>query len=114
MKSLTVLVPVYNESRTLAELISQIDSMLSGVISECIFINDGSTDNSGEILAGALSNVSFKNQVITQANGGKSSAIRIAGWRSVHAGIQNAYKGFLSIVIPSCISFLHPLNLECL
>ena len=76
MKTLTVLVPIYNESRTLAELVSQIDSMLSGVIAECIFINDGSTDNSGEILTGALSSVSFKHQVITQPNGGKSSAIK--------------------------------------
>ena len=76
MKSLTVLVPIYNESRTLAELVSQIDSMLSSVIAECIFINDGSTDNSGEILTEALSSVSFKHQVITQANGGKSSAIK--------------------------------------
>ena len=76
MKSLTVLVPIYNESRTLTELVSQIDSMLSGVIAECIFINDGSTDNSGEVLASALAQVSFKHQTLTQPNGGKSSAIK--------------------------------------
>ena len=76
MKSLTVLVPIYNESRTLTELVSQIDSMLSGVIAECIFINDGSTDNSGEVLAAALAQVSFKHQTLTQPNGGKSSAIK--------------------------------------
>jgi len=76
MKSLTVLVPIYNESRTLTELVSQIDSMLSGVIAECIFINDGSTDNSGEVLAAALAQASFKHQTLTQSNGGKSSAIK--------------------------------------
>jgi glycosyltransferase involved in cell wall biosynthesis len=50
--------------------------MLSGVIAECIFINDGSTDNSGEVLAAALAQVSFKHQTLTQSNGGKSSAIK--------------------------------------
>lgn len=76
MKTLSVLVPIYNESRTLAELIAQIDQLLGSVIVECIFINDGSTDNSGEILTSELAKVSFKYQVINQVNGGKSNAIK--------------------------------------
>lgn len=76
MKSLTVLVPIYNESRTLPELVNQIDTILSKDIAECIFINDGSTDNSREVLAHALTKVSFKHQVLTQQNSGKSSAIK--------------------------------------
>jgi glycosyltransferase involved in cell wall biosynthesis len=76
MKTLTVLVPIYNESRTLSELVNQIDTILSKDIAECIFINDGSTDNSREVLAHALTKVSFKHQVLTQQNSGKSSAIK--------------------------------------
>lgn len=76
MKSLSVLVPIYNESRTLPELVNQINSKLSGVITECIFIDDGSTDGSADILNKALENVSFKSQVIKKENGGKSSAIK--------------------------------------
>jgi glycosyltransferase involved in cell wall biosynthesis len=60
----------------LAELVLQIDQLLSGVISECIFIDDGSTDNSAEVLATELAKVSFKYQVLSQSNGGKSSAIK--------------------------------------
>jgi glycosyltransferase involved in cell wall biosynthesis len=92
MKSLTVLVPIYNESRTLAELVNQIDSMLSNIIAECIFINDGSTDTSGEVLTDALTKVSFKHQVLTQPNRGKSSAIKAGAKlvRSSHAIILDA------------------------
>lgn len=75
MKSLSLLVPIYNESRTLAELVNQIDSKLNGIVTECIFINDGSTDNSAEILHKALEKVSFRFQIINKQNGGKSSAI---------------------------------------
>jgi glycosyltransferase involved in cell wall biosynthesis len=76
MKTLTILVPIFNESRTLTELVEQIDSMLTGIIAECIFINDGSTDCSGQILVDALAKVSFAHKVLTQPNGGKSSAIK--------------------------------------
>ena len=75
MKSLSLLVPIYNESRTLAELVNQIDSKLNGIVTECIFINDGSTDNSAEILHKALERVSFRFQIVNKQNGGKSSAI---------------------------------------
>ena len=75
MKTLTVLVPILNEGRTIQELVRQLEEIQDGVISECIFVNDGSTDSTLELLKGALSNVSFKHQIISQKNGGKASAI---------------------------------------
>lgn len=75
MKTLTVLVPIFNEDRTIQELVRQLEEIQDGVISECIFVNDGSTDSTLELLNGALTNVRFKHQVISQANGGKASAI---------------------------------------
>ena len=75
MKTLTVLVPIFNEGRTIQELVRQLEEIQDGVISECIFVNDGSTDSTLELLKGALSNVSFKHQIISQKNGGKASAI---------------------------------------
>ena len=80
MKTLTVLVPIFNEARTIRELVRQLEEIQAGVISECIFVNDGSTDSTLELLKGALSNASFKHQIISQKNGGKASAI--------HAGAQ--------------------------
>ncbi len=82
MKTLTVLVPIFNEDRTIQELVRQLEEIQDGVISECIFVNDGSTDSTLELLKVALSNVRFKHQVISQKNGGKASAIH-AGARLV-------------------------------
>ena len=75
MKTLTVLVPIFNENRTIQELVRQLEEIQDGVISECIFVNDGSTDSTLELLNVALSDVRFKHQVISQKNGGKASAI---------------------------------------
>lgn len=79
MKTLTVLVPIFNEQRTIQELVRQLEIIGNGVISECIFVNDGSTDSSLELLTDSLKTVSFKSRIISQINGGKASAI--------HAGV---------------------------
>lgn len=76
MKTLTVLIPVYNESRTIQELVLQLDRINAGVITECIFINDGSFDSTLTLLTNSLSNVKFNFKVISKENGGKASAIR--------------------------------------
>jgi len=76
MNTLTVLIPIFNESRTIQELVRQLDGIKHGVISECIFVNDGSSDSTLSLLKEALGKVEFKYQVISQQNGGKASAIR--------------------------------------
>ena len=75
MKALTVLVPIFNEERTIEELVRQLDGIKRGVISECIFVNDGSTDASLALLNKSLEKVAFKFQIVSQKNGGKASAI---------------------------------------
>ena len=75
MKTLTVLVPIFNEARTIQELVRQLEEIQVGVISECIFVNDGSTDSTLVLLNESLNKVGFKYQVISQENGGKASAI---------------------------------------
>ena len=75
MKTLTVLVPIFNEDRTIQELVRQLEEIQVGVISECIFVNDGSTDSTLALLHDSLGKVRFKYQVISQENGGKASAI---------------------------------------
>jgi glycosyltransferase involved in cell wall biosynthesis len=92
MKTLSVIVPFFNEERTIPELVLQLDGLIDGVIAECIFVNDGSTDSSSTLLLEALSNVSFKYQVINKPNGGKASAIKSATTllKTTHAVILDA------------------------
>jgi len=76
MKTLSVLIPIYNEERTVQELVLQLDGIKRGVISECIFVNDGSSDSTFEILNKALKDVGFKYKLVSKENGGKASAIQ--------------------------------------
>ena len=69
---LSIVVPVYNEERTLAALIGRLfDSC--GSIAQVIFVDDGSQDSSLEILR---SLARPQDTVVTKANGGKGSAVR--------------------------------------
>jgi glycosyltransferase involved in cell wall biosynthesis len=76
MKTLTVLIPIFNEERTIQELVHQLDAIGHGVISECIFVNDGSSDSTLTLLNNALIGVKYKYKVISKENGGKASAIQ--------------------------------------
>ena len=76
MKTLTALIPFFNEERTIAELVRQLDSLPEGILTECIFVDDGSTDSSSQLLSKALEGVHFKSLITTKANGGKASAIK--------------------------------------
>ena len=75
MKTLTVLVPIFNEHRTIQELVRQLEEIQGGVISKCIFVNDGSTDSTLALLNESLENVTYEYQVVSKENGGKASAI---------------------------------------
>ena len=75
MNTLTVLIPIFNEERTIQELVRQLENIGNGIITECIFVNDGSTDSSLNLLTDSLRSVTFKSKVISQENGGKASAI---------------------------------------
>jgi glycosyltransferase involved in cell wall biosynthesis len=46
---ITVLIPVFNEERTLQEIFKRINQ--TGLASEILFIDDGSTDSTPEILS---------------------------------------------------------------
>jgi glycosyltransferase involved in cell wall biosynthesis len=69
--ALTVLVPVYNEDRTL-------ESVMRTIAEKCpdaqvVYVDDGSKDRSLEILK---ANARPQDTVLTKPNGGKGSAIR--------------------------------------
>jgi len=76
MKTLTVLIPVFNEKRTLPELTRQLSELPPGLFHECIFVDDGSSDGSLEILKSLVAEFGIPHQIISQENQGKAGAIR--------------------------------------
>jgi glycosyltransferase involved in cell wall biosynthesis len=76
MKTLTALIPFFNEERTIAELAHQLSRLSAGTLEHCVFVNDGSSDRSLELLESALKKTSLSYSIISKVNGGKASAIR--------------------------------------
>jgi glycosyltransferase involved in cell wall biosynthesis len=76
MKTLTALIPFYNEERTISELVHQISQLPDGTLEHCLFVNDGSTDGSLELLESALTKTNLTYSIINKVNGGKASAVR--------------------------------------
>ncbi len=70
---LSLIMPVYNEERTLPQIIDQIFTAC-GTFCEVIFVDDGSTDSSLQILKSRARPV---DTVLTKQNGGKGSAVRM-------------------------------------
>ena len=74
---LSIIIPVFNEERSIHQLFSEIESAVDGVIKyEIIFINDGSTDNT----LFSIKEVMLKNKdvklVDLNKNYGKSIALQ--------------------------------------
>ena len=76
MKTLTALIPFFNEERTLAELVRQLSNLPNGTLECCVFVNDGSTDGSSSVLETALKQTVLPYVIIAKENGGKASAIK--------------------------------------
>ena len=75
MADLSVLIPVYNEERTLERLLDAVEERAE--VSELVIVDDGSTDRTPEILSGRDFKVPV--QVIRhERNRGKGAALRTA------------------------------------
>ncbi len=70
---LSIVVPVYNEERTLATIIDRLQAAC-GEFAEFIFVDDGSRDASLSILK---SRARPQDTVLSKPNGGKGSAVRM-------------------------------------
>ena len=72
-KTLSVLIPVYNEKETVLELLSRVEAVPLTVAKEIVIVDDGSTDGTRELLAGLGGRASV---VLHERNRGKGAAIR--------------------------------------
>ena len=76
---LSILVPVYNEERTLAKIVEKVQKVsIPGVEKELIIINDASTDNTSKILEDLRLKYRNVKSFHHQVNQGKGAAIKTA------------------------------------
>ena len=89
-KTLSIVIPVFNELKTLAKVIATIESVnLIGLTKEIIIVDDGSTDGTKEL----LKELAKKYKVLLQdKNYGKGAAVRrgILASRGDYVIIQDA------------------------
>jgi len=85
---LSIIIPVYNEEKTIIEILDRVrKEEIPGVEKEIIVVDDGSTDSTRQKLKNIKSN-SFK-IIFHEKNGGKGAAVR--------TGIQNATGDYIII-----------------
>ena len=75
MSSLTVIIPFFNEAKYLSQLVADLEKLPQELVTEVIFIDDGSSDDSIAVLEASLLNTTLKTSLHPKANGGKASAI---------------------------------------
>ncbi|MCE5299341.1 MAG: glycosyltransferase family 2 protein [Spirochaetia bacterium] len=92
-KKLSIIMPVYNEQKTIKDAILQVKKAgLTGVVKQLIIVDDGSTDGTRDILKKIEKNDKNLEIIFKQKNGGKGSAIRegIKHIKGDYAVIQDA------------------------
>ena len=73
---ISIVVPVYNEARTVAAVIQRLIAIDLPAPREILVVNDGSTDGTREVLDGITQRPELR-IIHAEKNGGKGSAIRI-------------------------------------
>ncbi len=73
---ISIVVPVYNESRTVASVIERLIAIDLPAAREILVVNDGSTDGTREVLDQVIERPELR-IIHAEKNGGKGSAIRI-------------------------------------
>jgi glycosyltransferase involved in cell wall biosynthesis len=74
---ISIIVPVYNEARTVRQVIDRLLEIPLPAAREIIVVNDGSTDGTRDVLDGVAPVDGVLTIVHAAANGGKGSALRI-------------------------------------
>jgi glycosyltransferase involved in cell wall biosynthesis len=77
-QSFTILIPLYNEAECLTKLVEQLNVFLavSPIPTVVLFINDGSTDNSQQLIEAIAARDTRYHYIKLHANRGLSSALK--------------------------------------
>ena len=85
-QSLSIIIPVYNEEKTVIELLDKVIAAKLKVNKELIIVNDGSTDSSETIIKNWMDRIEVSSECnilfFNKENGGKGSAVRYGIERS--------------------------------
>jgi len=79
---LSIIVPVYNEARTVAAVIDRLLTIDLPMAREIVVVNDGSTDGTREVLDRVAPRPGILQIMHAASNGGKGSAIRLGFGRA--------------------------------
>lgn len=74
-KTLSILIPVYNEKATVLELLRRVEATAIPLAKQIIMVDDGSTDGTRELLAGLGARATV---ILHERNRGKGAALRTA------------------------------------
>lgn len=75
MKTLSILIPVYNEKDTVLELLRRVEAVALPVAKQIVIVDDGSTDGTRAILKGLGTRAKV---ILHERNLGKGAALRTA------------------------------------
>jgi len=94
VKVLSIVIPVYNEERTIAQILNKVMAVIlpHGVTKEILLINDCSTDNSVQIINDFISGYTGNENIVLHSlerNSGKGAAL--------HEGIKSATGDYIII-----------------
>jgi glycosyltransferase involved in cell wall biosynthesis len=84
ISSLSIVIPVYNESAAIPQLLIRLEAALSAMKlpqAECLIVDDGSTDESPQLLREAARNHAFLKPILRPERKGKSAAL-LAGFNA--------------------------------
>jgi len=89
---LSIIVPVYNEARTVRAVLDRLVSIDLPLAREILVVDDGSTDGTAEALSAAVRDGLAVTVIRAERNGGKGSALRLglARARGTIVAIQDA------------------------
>ena len=103
MSKFSIVVPCYNEAKNIPLILERFDKAIKNVELEVILVNNGSTDNSADVLADLIPRYSFARLVIVEHNQGygfgiltglKAATGDFLGW--THADLQTDPKDVVS------------------
>jgi dolichol-phosphate mannosyltransferase len=74
---LSIIIPVFNEEKTLAQVLKRVDAVkMKNIKKELIVVNDGSTDSTPDVLSNSTSKIADCTIITHKINKGKGEAVR--------------------------------------